>query len=321
MNYHPPGYYLWDFWLIFEAPDYHLFHLQAPRSIPNPELRHNCATIGHAVSSDLRFWRDKGEVIGPGEPGEWDDLATWTGSVIKKGETYFMLYTGRCRAEQGTVQRIGLARSQDLEHWEKYRANPLMEADAKYYEKFGSSDYYWESWRDPYLLYDHETQCYYAFITARANRGEIDERGCIASAKSLDLIHWDVLPPVCSPGKFSEMEVPQIFPHGGGTYLIFSTNPFWYAESYRREMQFEAWEGDHYLVSDSLFGEYSMIGDGVLSRENEYAYASKAVEQAGGELALLSWLSKMPGQDGFAGVLSYPKRLRFEANGALRIDA
>lgn len=319
MNYHPPGCYLWDFWLIFEAPDYHLFHLQAPRSISDPELRHNLATIGHAVSSDLRDWRDKGEVLGPGASGEWDDLSVWTGSVIKKGELYLMLYTGRCRAEQGTIQRIGLARSEDLYHWEKFRGNPLIEADARYYEKHGASDYYWESWRDPYLFYDPDKRRYCAFITARVNHGELDERGCIAAAGSEDMIHWEILPPVCSPGKFCEMEVPQVFQHGGRTYLLFSTTPFWYAESYRRQLESEAWEGDHYMVADSLFGEYRTIGDGVLSRANKYAYASKVVEQADGQPVLLSWLSKVPGRDDFAGVLSYPLPASFDSDGGLRI--
>ncbi len=195
-----------------------------------------------------------------------------------------------------------------------------MEADAKYYEKFGSSDYYWESWRDPYLFYDQKKQCYYAFITARESRGELDERGCIAAAKSHDLIQWEILPPVCRPGKFSEMEVPQVFEHGSRTYLLFSTNPVWYAESYRQQIDSKPWEGDHYLVADSLLGEYRMIGDGVLSRTNEHAYASKIIAGLEGVPVLLSWLSRVPGRDEFAGVLSLPKTVLFEPDGMPRIS-
>ncbi|UCD58446.1 MAG: glycosyl hydrolase family 32 [Candidatus Hydrogenedentota bacterium] len=315
MNYSPPGYYLWDFWLILEAPQYHLFHLQAPRSLSNPELRHNCATIGHAVASDLRNWRNEGEVLSPGEVGEWDDLSVWTGSVVKSGAVYYMLYTGRCRAEQGTIQRIGLACSDDLYHWEKHPGNPLIEADPEYYEKFGTSDYYWESWRDPYLFYHHDHRCHYALITARARRGELDERGCIAVAKTNDFFHWEILPPLCCPVKFSEMEVPQVFQREGRTYLLFSTNPFWYADSYRGQIDFEPWEGDHYLMADSLFGQYRMVSDGILSRANKHAYASKIVIAPGGTLSLLSWLSRTPGSDEFAGVLSHPMPVLFGADG------
>jgi len=320
MNYSPPGYYLWDFWLIFEAPFYHLFYLQAPRSLPDPELRHNAATIGHAISSDLCSWRDKGEVLLPGRPGEWDDLSVWTGSVIKRDGLFYMLYTARSTAEQGAVQRIGLARSSDLHHWEKYAGNPVIEADAEYYEKFGASDYYWESWRDPYLYYSSVDQCYYAFITARAASGELDARGCVAAAKSDDLIRWEVLPPVCFPGIFCEMEVPQVFFGEEQFYLLFSTNPFWYAEGYRRQIDSEPWEGDHFMVAESVMGEYGMVGDGVLSRTNKHAYASKIVKGPDGNLVLLSWLSGMPGSDEFAGVLTQPKPVLFDRSGMPRVE-
>ncbi len=315
MNYFPSGYYLWDFWLIHEGPEYHLFHLQAPRSLDHPELRHNAARIGHAVSADLRDWRGKGEALGPGKRGEWDDLSVWTGSVIKSGDLYCMLYTARSWEDQGAIQRIGLARSDDLYHWEKHPGNPLMEADPRYYEKLESSDFPWESWRDPYLFFHEGERMYYALITARSIEGALDERGCVAAARSGDLIKWEILPPVCRPGKFTEMEVPQLFEHGGRSHLLFSTNPFWYAESYRNRIDFEPWEGDHYLVADSPLGEYRMIGDGVLSRDNMYAYASKIVTGPDGAPALLSWLSRTPGGDEFAGVLSAPRDVSFGADG------
>ena len=64
----------------------------------------------------------------------WDDLATWTGSVIEHDGRWYMLYTGVNRAEQGSVQRIGFAISDDLVHWSKHPAGPLLEADPRWYE-------------------------------------------------------------------------------------------------------------------------------------------------------------------------------------------
>ncbi len=49
-----PEHWLWDFWFAQDGDDVHLFHLQAPRSLGDPALRHANATIGHAVSRDLR---------------------------------------------------------------------------------------------------------------------------------------------------------------------------------------------------------------------------------------------------------------------------
>ena len=49
-----PDHWLWDFWFARDGDDVHVFYLQAPRSLGDPELRHHNATIGHAVSRDLR---------------------------------------------------------------------------------------------------------------------------------------------------------------------------------------------------------------------------------------------------------------------------
>ncbi len=45
-----------------------------------------------------------------------------------------MLYTGINRGERGLIQRIGLATSDDLIHWTKHPANPVLEADERWYE-------------------------------------------------------------------------------------------------------------------------------------------------------------------------------------------
>jgi len=50
--------WIWDFWTAIDGPDVHLFHLQAPRALGDPELRHRHATVGHAVSRDLRTWTE-----------------------------------------------------------------------------------------------------------------------------------------------------------------------------------------------------------------------------------------------------------------------
>jgi beta-fructofuranosidase len=49
-----PNRWIWDFWLARDGKDYHAFYLQAPRSLGDPALRHFNASIGHAVSQDLR---------------------------------------------------------------------------------------------------------------------------------------------------------------------------------------------------------------------------------------------------------------------------
>src|SRR5690606_39636922 len=55
------------------------------------------------------------------------------------------------------------------------------------------------SWRDPYVYYEPQEAMFYAFITARVKEGDPQGRGCIAAARSEDLVTWEVLPPVVAP--------------------------------------------------------------------------------------------------------------------------
>jgi beta-fructofuranosidase len=63
--------WVWDFWLTRDGADYHVFYLQAPRSLVDQQLRHLSATIGHAVSKDLKNWRILRTpcTLARGEPG------------------------------------------------------------------------------------------------------------------------------------------------------------------------------------------------------------------------------------------------------------
>src|SRR5438477_10851503 len=107
-----PDKWVWDFWLARDTR-HHVFYLQAPRSLGRSELRHHSASIGHAVSRDLRAWEVLPDALHPGPAGSWDDLATWTGSVVEHAGCWQMLYTGINRSERGLIQRIGLATSDD----------------------------------------------------------------------------------------------------------------------------------------------------------------------------------------------------------------
>src|SRR6266550_2810843 len=163
--------WLWDFWHVWHGEDCHLFYLQAPRSLSSEELRHHHATIGHAISRDLKNWTVIDDALHPGADGEWDDLATWTGSVIGHKGRWFMLYSGVNRSEGGLVQRIGLATSVDLYRWEKHPANPILEADPRWYEVLDLTTWYEQAWRDPWLFRDESDGSFHAFITARSRSG------------------------------------------------------------------------------------------------------------------------------------------------------
>ncbi len=109
----------WDFWIARDGADYHLFFLKAPKSLGDPNLRHEAARVGHAVGTNLRDWSVLPDALGPAHEGAWDDLATWTGSVLHADGRWHMFYTGINRRERAAHQRIGVATSSDLTTWTK----------------------------------------------------------------------------------------------------------------------------------------------------------------------------------------------------------
>jgi len=215
--------WVWDSWIARDRSDYHLYFLHAPRSLENPDLRHRHASIGHAVSGDLVEWRELGDALRPGKPGEWDDLAVWTGCVVRGRDRWWMFYTGAAHRDDGLVQRIGTASSQDLLAWTRHPHNPLVEVDPRWYETLDTTKWHDQAWRDPWV-YPVEGG-FEMLITARANEGPTLSRGVIGRAFSPDLASWTVGSPLTSPAGFGHMEVPQVEMINGRRMLVYSCSP------------------------------------------------------------------------------------------------
>ena len=212
--------WVWDFWIAENDARYHLFYLQAPRALGNPKHRHANASIGHATSSDLINWTEAAVALEPGYPGEWDDYATWTGSVIQHDGRWWMFYTGSSTEEKGLVQRIGAAVSNDLTFWVKHPGNPLLTAHPYWYEQFDKHAWHDEAWRDPWVY--PIADGFEMLLTARVNKGHKKGRGVIGRGFSQDLNVWTAVPPLTAPGGFGQMEVPQRIATEHGEGVLFS---------------------------------------------------------------------------------------------------
>ena len=126
MSWTPNDKFIWDAWYAWEGDDLHAFYLQADRNEchHNPEARHNLASVGHAVMNS-HGWHEIGTTFAKSE--RWDDVAIWTGCVVRAPGAYLLFYTARnsCEApidtpsERQRPQHIGLATSQDLQHWQR----------------------------------------------------------------------------------------------------------------------------------------------------------------------------------------------------------
>jgi hypothetical protein len=124
-----------------------------------------------------------------------------------------MFYSGISTREDGRVQRVGLATSEDLLTWER---QPLVvEADPRWYEKAAGHSRREEAWRDPWVFRDPGDGRFHMVVCARVNHGLADERGVLGHASSADLGTWEAGPPLSAPGEFSQLEVPQLLQVGG----------------------------------------------------------------------------------------------------------
>ncbi|GAA1869651.1 glycosyl hydrolase family 32 [Myceligenerans crystallogenes] len=224
MPYVLPDTWTWDMWFADDGDRYHVFYLKASRALGDPGRRHFHVTVGHAVSDDLRRWREVRDALVVSDDGAFDDLTTWTGSVVRDPDgTWHLFYTGTSRADQGLVQRVGRATSADLYTWEKTSATAAAEADATWYERYDDDAWFDEAWRDPWVFPDADGDGWHMLVTARANHGAPDGRGVVGHATSPDLATWTVGPPLSAPGAgFGQLEVPQLATIDGRDVLVFS---------------------------------------------------------------------------------------------------
>jgi len=314
-----PDKWVWDFWLARQDEVWHIFYLQAPRALGDPALRHHNASIGHAISHDCREWKVLEDAILPGPSGSWDDLATWTGSVIKHDGRWYMLYTGICHADRGLVQRIGLAVSEDLVHWSKHDSNPVLEADPRWYELLDLERWRDQSWRDPYVFFNPDDGAFHVLVTARSNVGPSDGAGVIAHARSIDLVHWEVLPPITEPGEFAQVEVTQLVMKEDRCIIVFSCHAEDHSSSRTRRLGTVGRGGTFVLSAKQFEGPYSVSDNPVAAENGDHGvlYAGKILDRDVSDWEFMAF--RGDNDIDFVGELTDPLPVGLTDNGDLAI--
>ena len=109
--YTEPGMSMSDHSMIEKDGRMHMFYNRVTTGYPWWEI--SVDTIGHAVSDDLIHWEIEPIAIAA-EVGRFDDYQTWSPAVVKRGDLYYMFYTG-CNINM--AQAPCLAVSKDLYNW------------------------------------------------------------------------------------------------------------------------------------------------------------------------------------------------------------
>ena len=309
--------WVWDSWVADDGDDYHLFYLQAPRSLGDAGLRHANATVGHARSRDLVDWEVLPDALGP-SPGSWDDVAIWTGSVVRGDDgRWRMFYTAiNSRGHGLRDQRIGLAESDDLVAWHKVGTEPLLPVDPRWYKTLDRDPTASETWRDPLVLKDPHGDGWHMLICARAVGAEPNDDGVLAHARSHDLRTWELGPPVCAPGAgFGQLEVAQVKAVGGRPVLVFTCHPQEMTTERRRT------SGDYCTWSvpgADLLGPWDITRAQPFTAE-PHLFAAPLVQRRDGSWALIGFRNTEP-----EGILAFdivdPVPVRVRADGTLAAD-
>jgi beta-fructofuranosidase len=291
-----PDDWVWDSWVADDGETYHLYFLKAPRALEDPSRRHARAVIGHATSTDLVDWTDRGTTLLPSEAG-WDDLALWTGSTVRADDgTWRMFYTA-LNTHRGHVlrdQRVGVVESDDLHHWRRTTDAPALSADGRWYKTLDEDPSASETWRDPFVFRDPGGDGWHMLVTARLKGTERYDDGVLAHARSQDLVSWEVQPPVSGdPSGFGQIEVPQVRVVDGRPVLVFTCHP---------EEQSEARKADHgHWCTWSVVGEPggALLGPWDVSRAVPFRaeptlFAAPLVQRRDGSWVLVGFRNQEP---------------------------
>ncbi len=341
MPWFPQNKYLWDFWFARNGGELHLFYLQADQAECgfNPDLRHNLASVGHAVMTDCG-WKELDHVaLAKSDNGSWDNLSIWTGSVIHDADSglHYLFYTSR-RREDKTIwtpsewqrpQQIGVAVSRDLTVWERTPLTQKVPVIPNPGKTLGLDGV---AWRDPYVI-RAENGRWQAFVCARLNPNDADNKtfgvdagGVVAWLESERLDEWDVVTTrqLVASDEFYQLEVPQVFwrrfANGKRFYLIFCAQEKDCSRARRQRVsEDQCRTGTYYLVSDLLPHDFQDIpkltGSARLLAEGWYAGRLLDPEtDASPRFFGFQWADE---SGRFVGGISDPMPVKFHQNGSI----
>ena len=315
--------WIWDSWYLRDGDTWHAYFLKAPRSLPDPELRHFNVSVGHATSPDLTNWTHLGTTFAPSDGRAWDDYTTWTGCTLRDEDGgWHLFYTGSSKVEDGMYQRIGHATSEDGHAWTRVGDGLCLDLTGPYADLYETdmahSVWHDRAMRDPWVMRDPSDDGWLMFFTARV-RGiaEPNAGGAIGFATSPDLFSWELQPPVFIGG-FGQLEVPQVFEHQTRWYCLFCTAAEHFSAEQAEKTPGGPVTGSHYLMADAPRGPWRIPDGGFLDGSVPCRrYAARIVEDDG-TLKILGFVDRPEGA--FVGHVTDPDPIRVAPNGTLSVQ-
>lgn len=214
VGYAPPGFYLKDFCLHEVDGTWHLYHIAGTPGV-SCGLPGNELFFGHATTRDFLAWETHEACFFIDVRG-WDHGHVFAPYVIAHGGRHWMFYTG---VATDNTQRIGVATSADLFHWERAGDRPVIRPE----------EYGWAfcptsggaACRDAHVIpHGGGFQLYYTAVQKHGH-------GCVARASSRDLLHWRDEGIVYGFSAWNQCESSNVQPRGRDWLLFFGGHHAW----------------------------------------------------------------------------------------------
>ena len=271
--------------LIHVGGEYHLFFQHNPVSPWWGKM-----IWGHAVSTDLVRWKDLPHGLCPDEP--YDAGGVWSGCAVNHDGTPTIVYTGvapQCQC---------LATSDDMVHWRKHPANPVI-ASPPAELRLTTDDF-----RDPYVWRQGKR---WRMVVGSVDRGRY---GAVLLYESKDLVHWTYRGILArGDGKTTGRvwECPNFFRLGRKWVLIVSPTGLGRSIYFTGTLRGTTF-------TPELRGEIDPGG---------CLYAPQTFADAAGRRILFGWLWERRSRravmrSGWAGVMSLPRVVTLGRDGRLR---
>lgn len=308
--------------LIHHGGLYHVFYQHNPDAAQWGHIQ-----WGHAVSQDLVHWQDWPIALSP-TPGTPDEDGCWSGCAFMDGDTPAIIYTGGKKRGEQHEQLPCLAHSHDgLLSFEKYAGNPLVAAPPTGLDVVGFRDH--RVWREG------EAWC---MLVGSGVRGV---GGAALLYRSANLTDWTYLGPLLQGDRAAldplwtgEMwECADFFPLGDRHALlisVFAEDPttFYYPALLTGRYADFRFVPDATSLID-LGGHVDLprrVPRGERPAYGMHAgqfYAPQTFDAPDGRRLMFGWIGEARTQQaqldaGWAGVLSLPRALSLDADGALR---
>ena len=144
---------------------------------PRPGYEAGPAVIGLCYSTDLRSWEVGPPVLTPDQGSEWEAGGLYKSWLVESEGVYYLFYNAKNEADSPWLEQIGMARSDDLVHWERFEGNPVLRVGSR-----GSFDDRFAS--DPCVL-QHEGK-WVMFYYGLCSDGHARDGAAISD----DLVSW-----------------------------------------------------------------------------------------------------------------------------------